>query len=408
MLDILNDFSFDELINYADTDKNFQNLISWIFSTRKYKLNEKEIKLMDHRSVNSSTQFYENSVYILHATTAMKILRNFGHLITNLIVLPLYYKYSEYLEPGSKIINGYINKYCSKSLKNLTLVNFKQNATMEWFKPFEQVETVFFQVGILDTKSLDLNKIFPKIRRLEFQGVIVTDQRFIEQHFAYLHEIIIDINLARLNRDLWESNIKKFIQLNPQLRKLQLRTFGERELFTLLSQQNLESLGLEVQPSDFFSQPGNDSLAHFPHVKKLTLIFSLYQEYRIEHLPFDFENIEELTMNWFHDFSLTREWIDFVIKHKNIRKLTLQTSQPRDNHWAMMLNQLPHLNELHTKLSIPSAGILNFIQNSDNVTKYVFYAITKRNANELIALLGDAWQCTSNERDSLLTIVKLD
>lgn len=364
---------------------------------------------MDHRSVNSSTQFYENSVYILHATTAMKILRNFGHLITNLVVLPLYYKYNEYLEPGSKIINKYVNEYCSKSLKNLTLVNFKQNATMEWFKPFEQVETLFFQVGVLDTKSMDLNKIFPRLRRLEFQGVTVTDQRFIEQHFPYLHEIIIDINLARLNRDLWKSNIQKFIQLNPQLRKLQLRTFGEQEFFTLLSQQNIEALGLEVQPGDFFSEPGNDSLAHFPHVKKLELIFPWYQEYKIEHLPFDFENIEELTMNWFHDVSLTDEWIDFVIKHKNIRKLVLQTSQPRDNHWAMMLNQLPHLNELHSKLSTPTAaGVLNFIQNSEHVTKYVFYGISRRYANELIAVLDDAWLCTSNERDSLLTIEKLE
>lgn len=116
--------------------------------------------------------FTEPDICVTHPVIALKLLRNFGHLITTLhLEYDLFFKLeNQPHQPFCKIIEHYLAKYCSQSLHTISLqggINTNNHIIFEDIqKPFINIKTVHTEKCTFG-EELPFNRVFPNVKSLK-------------------------------------------------------------------------------------------------------------------------------------------------------------------------------------------------------------------------------------------------
>lgn len=164
---------------------------------------------------------------------ALKLIRNFGHLLTNLhIEYRLFYVncfgYNfNYNYPHCialcKEIELYLEEYCSESLRQISIQGSKysdRHRTLENIKkPFNNVETVYVEKCRFNSEKLPINEVFPSVRTLKLGCNTYDNPSVIRAHFPSVQHLWFhDKNFLSGYGTFQEEDIEEMLKLNPQLK----------------------------------------------------------------------------------------------------------------------------------------------------------------------------------------------
>lgn len=193
ILEIFDKSEIKDLVNLAEMNYRFRDLITRYCIAIKYRFEEKFLRIMvlfneDEDSFYEDIDLSDDGLIKVHDGEIMlKILRNFGQLFSRVITI-LYS--SEALEWHQRICS-YINKYSSESLEELYVDGFRGDFILEWKKPFKRVSTVRFERGSWDCEKTNMtfSEIFPSVRSIEISQVEFSSSKCIDHHFPHLEHI---------------------------------------------------------------------------------------------------------------------------------------------------------------------------------------------------------------------------
>lgn len=137
LVKIFNILPFNELIDLVDKNSRMRELIATHTAIHKFHIDEKLINLRLNNLFYWEVAKPQNDSILIHDDEfASKFLRNFGQIISKLTFTNQLI-HSEW-HPENHLHN--INKYCSDSLKELS-IHLNLNTTDIWKKPFKRLTT---------------------------------------------------------------------------------------------------------------------------------------------------------------------------------------------------------------------------------------------------------------------------
>lgn len=160
---------------------------------------------------------------------ALKLLRNFGHLITNLhLDYKLFYlnihtwNGPPIVHPLCKEIEHYLEEYCSESLRQ---ISFQSNVNINHHEVLKDVQKSFKNVKIVHTQLcrfgdvLPFNKVFPNLNTLKLGSNQYENRSAIRVHFPSVENLwffdkIFLIGGAKFK----EEDIEEMLKLNSQFK----------------------------------------------------------------------------------------------------------------------------------------------------------------------------------------------
>lgn len=165
-----------DLINLADTCKQFQPLVKLAYETKcREKMFDLDPRCCSNRS--ESITLFRKNIRISDLSNCLKVLRHFGNKIPK-----LYIDYFYLNENGKAALARYMNKYCSDSLTEIAIHGAtQQTVSKNWTKPFANVVSI----ELCTTDVGNLNTWFPNMRSL----VLRDDLQCIGDAFPRLEEL---------------------------------------------------------------------------------------------------------------------------------------------------------------------------------------------------------------------------
>lgn len=305
LLDIFDHLDFKSMINLADTSKHFRQLIAARYMTTRFHIDEKSIQF----STRTDAPPPPNTIKLADPKIILNLLRNFGDLITN-----LKFAASTFNKDAANEINKLIAEYTANTLKALELSD---------------------PIGNLDRFP---DKVFPKLTRLQLGYTRHGDQLQINATYPALEELFYSKevfrstthaqfypNLKHFRLDEYstidtqnDSALRHLLQLNPQLRLLELSRCSSYDFFKFINQHlvNLESLTVHF---DCFRKPfqPTDNI-HFSAIRKLKVIAN-GEDVEVRSLPFTFDRLQHLEILTVA-YDLAR---NFVTRNKALKSLSV-------------------------------------------------------------------------------------
>lgn len=216
---VFNYLALEDLLNVAEANKRLGQNVAIVFA-RKYK--EKTVEIWTHETCSSSEnpiKITDDAIRSYSISKSFKIIRLFGASITKVYIF--YCRGVKYPSHLSGLMMAHVNEYCSKSLKSLIVhwgPDLKFATTM---KPYEKLEELRINGGLIEFEGSQFNSIFPNVRRLELFGARFTDPKLFVAKFPHIEELKIILNNSRMKFGGLElKNVKEIIRLNPQLQCL--------------------------------------------------------------------------------------------------------------------------------------------------------------------------------------------
>lgn len=283
-----------DILNVADTSKRFIPAVELA-------LKSKGIK-NDYLSTNSvrydgydnmvmeimTSPFKRSNVSVYHLSTALKLLRNFGHFFLNL-----------HIDGSTKaslqirdVINHYVSEYCSNYVEYLTIESCSVNDMKILEKPFPEVKHMTFKRCHLGTVLLE--RSFPNLKSLDLHDVTVTNWKFIEVNFPKLHSLF----LRKVK--ITSKSFFGCLLLNPQITTLATPFIGRGSNFLQKVNEYLPSLRmLDIGHNSTYMPGFND-------------------DYQMKNLNFFFIHLEKSFNN--------KELISYISKHPTITTLGVKAA----------------------------------------------------------------------------------
>lgn len=321
----------------------------------------------------------------------MKLFRHFGCLISNLTV-----DYGEISDQMSMSIDDAILNNCCESLNRLALSDVNENTLSKIRRPFPNVRALHIYSGYLGKRLSKLYRWFPKLLELDFEQVFFERPDCIEHHFPHLTVLgISNGNVADLPC-ITDSNVKVALQLNPQVKRLELRDdVGGRDDFGIcLSQKclffvqrklpNLRHLNLSISHLDYESTY-HHGLLNFEYLETLTL--SVKKWSYLTNIQISSNRLEKLTLESEEscqsvEFHQVYELISTFIKNNNNINYLFVKSIHNDydlygKHVTGLINDLWNLDEFNIEYDWQGAmaadAIIHFLINSKETIKFTVH-----------------------------------
>lgn len=342
---------FDELVNLADANPISRDEIALIMR-QKFKISEKEIRITYY---DDNTKFNDDNQTIIAKTIFHKFLRTFGDLVTNL-------RFDVAMLRPDAMRNRYINLYCSKTLKRFTFGMFDVHIPDEWDQPFEQVVDLTIYPSY-DRIGFTLNKMFPKVQKLDIQWCVRRSQfaRF-EQHQPNLLELSVYDDCFWDIRDQWTGHLERFFGLNPQLQKVTISNPNSQTV-KVLNENLLDLTDLTIK--NYFNN--KNETFHFEKVNKFRFIYDDTTIIKTpDDIPFSFNYLEEIFFTWRDSYNKT---IDFILQHKELKKLHLLIHGDLRERLMDIAHGLPNLDEVTFYSDVINFKIVEFIAASRHLKK---------------------------------------
>lgn len=296
------DMDFLDLwIKMVHTNFQLENMAIDIFKRRQYK-----IEIDRQSSINGIVD--GNRLIISNDTIILKALKLFGSSIQHLNIVNKW----EDTKPTAEM-NRLINENLCNSLIHFEVLYIYNDTFEQFIGPFKAIDELHFTINdkfkTLLNGTLELNQLFPKLRRLSVELRGYADWAFINCAFP---------NLKDLTINLYEIEWHEMNEINELLKKnaqIQIASFRQlpQNYIQLISKYlpNLENLTIDA--TDI-----GERIVHFKCVKHLRLRNS--DAVTIGKLSFS--NLESLHMEYIPTYS--NEWTNFVERNSNLSRLHVE------------------------------------------------------------------------------------
>lgn len=355
----------------------------WNFDRASGKYNFKKISVSD------------DSIVIERFSTAVEMLRNFGHVIKNLEIRP----FLGWSEENVEQILELINLHCSETVKALQFFYLGEDISSKLTLPFQAVETVGLMSRSNNTKLISsefgFNRLFPAIQYLYMDSYSVINLSY-EDKMDYVmpHLRHIERKMGVMNEDLFnETQFRKIIKSNPQITSITLTDCNAKTLeFLSLHAPNLENL-----ESFFYQHEDGDDYTkiRLNKLKKLKFHADVPR-------PFVCDNLEELTVDTSKAFA---DVLTFIANCVNLKRFLC--NQSLDNGQILSLaaiNMTVSEVKFHFDQSTEAEIIIRFLESSRTLEKLQLSmhidAFVLRLGNELSKILPrliDTWTIEVSE-----------
>lgn len=322
----LNSYCLDHIFNYLE----LIDLVNVAEANSKLKLDCKLPFVRNYRSKKVemikyggwSTDFAyanwfrvdANYISIRNMIACLKLLRHFGHLLTNLSVN------FEDTKPAHRAeVERYIYDNCTESLIEIDFGYAELSTFSTIEKPFAKVEKVSFSDCDLGKEICEFNKWFPSMRHLYIDSCNhIADLKCIENPFPNLTHLELHVN-RRIQKGFQKSNVLECLRLNSNLQSLTLGNDFDGTFFELASRylQNLHHLCIHTIHANSFNNV--DPRICFANVHDLRFC-SLRNEI-ISKVPFNYDRLESCKLI----AGGIQSNDEFFSKHP-IKKLSLSTT----------------------------------------------------------------------------------
>lgn len=174
----MNTFSFDELMNFANSNilqaqNYFEEQYSW-----------KRFVLKDLNSITSNVEHHDETVIIRGLKLALQLIRKFECKIILLTI-----DFTEAIEDCCHYLENSISEYCATSLLHLKFIHTSEQSNL-MKTVFTNLQTLEFQWCSISSQNIIFNAGFPNLRRLIFTGWNVINQDSMKIQFSALRELI--------------------------------------------------------------------------------------------------------------------------------------------------------------------------------------------------------------------------
>ncbi|XP_031639581.1 uncharacterized protein LOC116351603 [Contarinia nasturtii] len=299
---IFKHLEWKDLISVAETSKQLYKAACDVY---KQKYGKGRLSVLHRRIIRSAT---EPDLYLWHALDSLKILRNFGHVVSH-IMLSYDYRLSSCRFVFH--IENYIAKYCSKSLKQLSL-DFKPIYLFkEIGKLFVNIEHIHLNCFYYPIHELSLDSIFPNLNSVRLE--------FYEFNFMPISiPSMKKLSIFYIGKNKQDTEIGRFLEINPQLEDLNLHLY--------------------YSFSDTLSQRLSENL---PMLKRLSLRMKLTQnverynlinviEFRLRpinhafpYIPFTFTKLERFECECYLEDPMNSRIFDFIAENSQLKSITI-------------------------------------------------------------------------------------
>lgn len=356
---IIDQLDVPSLISLAETNQHFLILATDVVA-RKYSKTVIQIISPFYYNIEDHVHVKDDIITIQHFETAIKFIKHFGHLITNIQIM-----YHSIFRKSAAKLNRIINDCCSKTLIQIDVHSVQDDFFQDMTKPFEKVKTLSISGHFKDFGSdkLSFGDLFPSIRNLSLKDVQVSDTSIIDREFVHLEHLSMDIFKYDDNRRFTESDVRKIITNNSQIKGLVL-AHCTRSVLRLVNEllPNLESLGLIYYTEYSFES-------------HLEIVFQRLNSFTIEKsshsLPKD---VSFNRLKRFHTDCCPQEcnrWIKLVQKSEKLKKLHVNNGLISDAHLLTLASGNLYLNEISFVCNgdVDDETIIRFVESNDNAIK---------------------------------------
>lgn len=403
---IFKHLAINELINMAHTSKLMRMVACLIIErTIKNKSLFLELSITTKYCKQNADQLqieYEEDVLIIrYVKTGLRFLRCFGYSILKMRLtfpytddrLMINFKYPNRVKA---LLYEYVFKYCADSLNELELhiidwtvltnlwnINWKKN-----WKPFANVEKVYFKECWLDNKLISLNELFPKLSCLDFinlreqhnhTGSYLTNWRCIVEPFSNLQHLSVEIESHKFHYGGFkEEDVIAALKLNTKLRSLSLiwsSLYDSMDIFpdffSLLCEHGkcLESLEMDFGKYVRLLHD-EDEIFHFKRLRYLYLHFNTSESTPFpSKIPFKSDALECINLRIRY---LSEQILDFIKKNPEISNIfyTKFTRNIRDYYVDSTL--LDPFNFSCRKVKLSANDAISLMNKCKPLEKFVF------------------------------------
>lgn len=252
-----------------------------------------------------------------------------------------------------------------ESLVSIELMNIDETTLADIVQPFPNVEHLTLIKGRLGERFSNFANWFPQLHTLHLAYLFIEKPENIESHFPNLLHFSLRNDAsdsAKYKSLISDTNVKIFIQLNPQLTSLSLSddAAGHDDYGIRINQQfvyflnrklpHLTSLSLDIlhlRQQTF----RHDELVIFNSLQCLRICVRNWSDLSI--FPIVSQQLHELEIRLHEDWNTSVNFIameSFLSGNESIQKLTIESCHNvydlYDKHMSKLMNRLPALEEL--------------------------------------------------------------
>ncbi|XP_055304290.1 uncharacterized protein LOC129569476 isoform X1 [Sitodiplosis mosellana] len=284
---IFNYLELPDLVNVADSNSKLRSDCELPF-IRNYR--SKKVQMMryggwsTHLTYSNWFRIDTSTISIRNMIACLKLLRHFGHLLTNLSI-----NFDESMPAHCAEVERYIHDNCAESLVEIDFGYAQQSTFSTIKKPFSKIEKVSFSDSELGKEICEFNKWFPNMRHLHFNMCdTIADLRCIEKPIPNLKHLELHINGC--DKGFQKLNVLECLRLNQNLQIFALSNSFDGTFFELASRylQNLQHLQINTSQESYFHNV--DSRIRFENVKFLFIVSSRNEI--IPKIPFTYGRLE--------------------------------------------------------------------------------------------------------------------
>jgi hypothetical protein len=362
-----------DLLHLAHTCTHFKESVDYVFQ-RKY--GGKVVRFSSIRTYSETPiELDETSINIYDLSTALRLLRCFGHLILSLCID----SYPAYNKHYPKIVQ-YVRKYCSNSY---TAIDFENFVVWEIEEPISNIERVKFSSCTLDSRISDFNKLFPHLRTVEF---IDSKGHCIEHHLPKLENLTIS-NSDQCQR----ANISRALMLNPQLKGLKCHNELDTNFLQGVSEnlQNIEDLYMVFSPGAI----SPDTVIHLKNVQSLNITC---HDSTLK-LPFAFDRLKKCNLKIIASIDWN-DFIHFINRHPTMSDITIFVSA-RDANKTELFQTLSKIENVDFRVHQFSIDdVIEFTKLSKTLKSFRFKLEKKASYSDLVKELDKEWNRSIDDK----------
>lgn len=264
-------------------------------------------------------------------------------------------------------IGGFVTNNCTESLVEFHLRNCYGNVLDELTKSFGKVNIATFSAHATDKfvmglKTLQLSKMFPKLRRLYVRIRTALDWKLIGDAFPHLRTVTLELPEPD---HLTVPDVETFFKSSPHINSLTMR-YTSLKLLKVAS-KFLPQLNV-LQILDFSDEHYDGSQIQFKNVSRLNITSTQYNQQIPKKLAF--YQLRLLSLNFNFDF--TDQWIQpFANQASNsIDLLEIQSTALRNSHLTTIAAHQPNI-KLAIILSdekVSADAIVQFLEKSQQLS----------------------------------------
>lgn len=405
LLDLFDMLNLEELVNLANLSPRVREIITKYYGINKFRLHEKTLQIGFQgipltRNVKKM-EYNEFTIKIYDMATAIRYLRNFGHLTQHIIVYNIDYHQQR---SWTQNIIEYINEYCSESLRELELM-FYGTFNNTWKKPFTKLTKIEFGgkcYWIDSLNNINSSEIFPLLSEIYIGKIELNSSICLANNFPHLEYVHLD----RIDSNFDEDSFRKFFEMNPQIRSLKLNYVNSLAFLYLVDKMlpNLEHLDMTVGKDVLRETELGD--VHFKNVKNCSVDFD-YQHSK--YIPIIFDQAEELAFHKFFPDELS--FVEFMTKNHNVKFLNLLSGGFSLEQWMLIVENMPNLVKIQKwwGLTIENDFIFGLMATETNLKTVILFTKENEDCTTFWRRLVDSqWQveCERGSSNNIITFTR--